>query len=148
MCDRIFGDERFQNELIWYYQTGGASKGRFSRKHDTILMYSNGERFYFDGEAVAIPRTPKAMKRAQCATGARIKATDTHKNPDDVLTVAALNPMATERTGYPTQKPVELLRRLIVALCPAEGGVVDLFCGSGTTLVAAQGRVGSLLGGM
>ncbi|HUO07126.1 MAG TPA: site-specific DNA-methyltransferase [Phycisphaerae bacterium] len=138
MCDEIFREENFQNELIWHYQTGGASKGRFSRKHDTILFYSNGPGFYFDGKSIAIPRTPKAMKRAQCATGARIKATDTHKNPDDVLIIPALNPMATERTGYPTQKPVELLTRLITALCPKGGLVGDFFCGSGTTLVAAK----------
>lgn len=138
MCDRIFGYERFENELIWYYQTGGASKGRFSRKHDTLLLYSMSKDFYFDGKAIAIPRTPKAMKRAKCATGARIKASDTHKNPEDVLTIPALNPMAIERNGYPTQKPVELLRRLITALCPAGGMVGDFFCGSGTTLVAAK----------
>lgn len=141
MCDQVFGEERFQNELIWYYQTGGASKGRFSRKHDTILMYSKGEAFYFDGKAIAIPRTEKAMKRARCATGARIAVTDTHKNPDDVLVVPALNPMALERTGWPTQKPVELLEKLVVALCPVGGSVGDFCCGSGTTLVAAE-RVG------
>jgi DNA modification methylase len=138
MCDQVFGEGRFQNELIWYYQTGGASKGRFSRKHDTILMYSKGEAFYFDGKAIAIPRTEKAMKRARCATGARIAVTDTHKNPDDVLVVPALNPMALERTGWPTQKPVELLEKLIVALCPAGGAVGDFCCGSGTTLAAAE----------
>jgi site-specific DNA-methyltransferase (adenine-specific)/adenine-specific DNA-methyltransferase len=138
MCDVVFGEAQFQNELIWYYQTGGASKDRFSRKHDNILVYSMGETFYFNGHAVAIPRTPKAMKRAQCATGARILSTDTHKNPDDVITVPALNPMARERTGYPTQKPLTLMEMLIKALCPPEGGVADLFCGSGTTLVAAK----------
>ena len=138
LCDQIFGEERFQNELIWYYQTGGASKDRFSRKHDTILFYSNSDTFPFDGKSIAIPRTPKAMKRAQCATGARIKATDTHKNPDDVLVIPALNPMANERTGYPTQKPVELLERLIKALTSEGGSVGDFCCGSGTTLVAAQ----------
>jgi DNA modification methylase len=140
LCDRIFGMGNFQNELIWYYQTGGASKGRFSRKHDSILFYSMGAEFYFDGKAVAIPRTEKAMKRAACPTGARIKLTDTHKNPDDVLVVPALNPMAKERNGYPTQKPVALLETLIKALCPPppHGVVADLFCGSGTTLVAAQ----------
>ena len=78
------------------------------------------------------------MKRAQCATGARIKATDTHKNPDDVFMVPALNPMARERNGYPTQKPVALLEMLIKALCPPEGVVGDFCCGSGTTLVAAE----------
>jgi DNA modification methylase len=138
LCDEIFGDERFENELIWHYQTGGASKGRFSRKHDTILMYAMGERFFFDGKAIAIPRGAGAMKRARCATGARIKATDTHKNPDDVLVVPALNPMAIERTGYPTQKPMELLEKLIKALCPPGGVVGDFFCGSGTTLAAAR----------
>jgi site-specific DNA-methyltransferase (adenine-specific) len=138
LCDEIFGDEHFQNELIWHYQTGGASKGRFSRKHDTILMYALGERFYFDGKAIAIPRTAGAMKRAHSGKGARIAVTDTHKNPDDVLMVPALNPMATERTGYPTQKPIELLEKLITALCPAGGAVADFFCGSGTTLAAAK----------
>jgi DNA modification methylase len=138
LCDTIFGDDRFQNELIWYYQTGGASKDRFSRKHDTILLYSNGPTFHFDGAAIAIPRTPKAMKRAHSGKGARIATTDTHKNPDDVVTIPALNPMAIERTGYPTQKPVGLLEMLIKALCRPGGGVADLFCGSGTTLAAAQ----------
>jgi site-specific DNA-methyltransferase (adenine-specific) len=138
LCDSIFGIDRFQNELIWYYQTGGASKGRFSRKHDSILMYSLSDKFYFDGKAVAIPRGKGAMKRAACPTGARIKLTDTHKNPDDVLIVPALNPMARERNGYPTQKPVALLELLIKALCPFDGTVADLFCGSGTTLLAAE----------
>lgn len=138
LCDKLFGMECFQNELIWHYQTGGASKDRFSRKHDTLLLYSKSERFYFDGKAVAIPRTEKAMKRARCPTGARIRATDTHKNPEDVLTIPALNPMATERAGYPTQKPVALLEVLIKALCPPGGTVGDFCCGSGTTLVAAE----------
>ena len=138
LCDGVFGPEAFQNELVWYYQTGGASKDRFSRKHDTILFYAAGSGFYFDGKSIAIPRTPKAMKRARSGRGARIAVTDTHKNPDDVLTVPALNPMARERTGYPTQKPVELLEKLITALCPPGGLVADFFCGSGTTLVAAQ----------
>jgi site-specific DNA-methyltransferase (adenine-specific) len=138
LCDNIFGSAHFQNELIWYYQTGGVSKDRFSRKHDTILLYSMADRFHFDGKSVAIPRTPKAMKRAACPTGARIKITDTHKNPDDVLLIPALNPMARERNGYPTQKPVALLETLVKALCPPRGTVADLFCGSGTTLVAAQ----------
>ena len=141
LCDELFENESgggFQNELIWYYQTGGASKGRFSRKHDTILFYSMSDAFYFDGKAIAIPRGAGAMKRAKCPTGARIKVTDTHKNPDDVLLVPALNPMARERNGYPTQKPVALLEILIKALCPAGGAVADLFCGSGTTLEAAE----------
>ena len=164
MCDGIFGSGQFVNELIWYYQTGGASKSHFSRKHDTLLWYfkagaegagceeeGGGGRqkkagYYFDGKAIAIPRTVKAMKRAQCPTGARIKVTDTHKNPDDVLLVPALNPMSNERTGYPTQKPLELLEKLVVALCPPDGLVADFCCGSGTTLLAAQRQGRRFLG--
>jgi len=137
LCDAIFGMENFQNELIWYYQTGGACKSRFSRKHDTILMYAP-DGHYFNGKAVAIPRGAGAMKRARSGRGARIAVTDTHKNPDDVLVVPALNAMAVERTGYPTQKPVALLEILLKALCPPGGTVADFFCGSGTTLVAAK----------
>ena len=148
MCDELFGEENFQNELIWYYQTGGASKGRFSRKHDTILFYSNGPDFYFDGKAIAIPRTAKAMKRARSGVGARIAATDTHKNPDDVLVVPALNPMATERTGYPTQKPVELLEKLITAAL-SEGGIGGgFFVGVGRRWWRRRGWGGGLWEGM
>lgn len=137
LCDGLFGEEAFQNEIIWYYQTGGASDRRFSRKHDTILFYAVGSDYYFNGRAVAIPRTPKALHRSRYS-GARIAPTDTLKNPDDVITIPALNPMALERNGYPTQKPVALLEFLLSALCPPGGAVGDFFCGSGTTLIAAH----------
>lgn len=138
MLDQIFGDDSLINELIWYYQTGGASRRRFSRKHDTILVYGRSEEHYFDAAAVAVPRSPKALHRARWSKGARISADNTHKIPDDVLLIPALNPMARERNGYPTQKPLALLEVLIQALCPPGGMVADYFCGSGTTLVAAQ----------
>ncbi len=137
MLDEVFGFDNFINEIIWYYQTGGASPLRFSRKHDTILLYARSGRHYFNGKAIAIPRTPKALHRARNPKGARISPADTHKNPDDVLLIPALNPMARERTGYPTQKPLALLETLITALCPPGGTVGDFFCGSGTTLMAA-----------
>ncbi|NNM84291.1 MAG: site-specific DNA-methyltransferase [Phycisphaerales bacterium] len=137
MLDEVFGFDKFINEIIWYYQTGGASPLRFSRKHDTILLYARSGQHYFNGKAIAIPRTPKALHRARNPKGARISAANTHKNPDDVLLIPALNPMARERTGYPTQKPLALLETLITALCPPGGTVGDLFCGSGTTLMAA-----------
>ena len=66
-------------------RAGGDFRG--SAINDTLLVYSMSERFYFDGKSVAIPRGAGAMKRARCPTGARIKASDTHKNPDDVLVI-------------------------------------------------------------
>jgi DNA modification methylase len=136
--DERFGEDRFQNEIIWYYQTGGASKKRFSRKHDTLLWYTKSDKWVFHPERIRIPRTEKALHRARNPKGARISLEDNEKNPDDVLFIPALNPMSNERTGYPTQKPVELMEPFILALTEDGDTVADFFCGSGTTLVAAQ----------
>jgi len=136
--DALFGEENFQNEIIWYYQTGGASRNRFSRKHDTLLWYTRSEEWVFHPERVQIPRTEKAMHRAQNPKGARISSSDTHKYPEDVISIPALNPMSNERTGYPTQKPIELMEIFVKALTDPGDCVADCFCGSGTTLVAAD----------
>jgi SAM-dependent methyltransferase len=136
--DKIFGYSRFQNELIWHYQTGGASKSRYSRKHDNIFWYTRSDTWTFHGERIAIPRTEKSIKRAQNPQGARIAANDTTKNPDDVLVIPQMNPMAKERLGYPTQKPLALLEVLISAGSDPGDTVLDAFCGCGTTLEAAQ----------
>ena len=138
LLDGVFGKENFQNEIVWYYQTGGATKKRFSRKHDTIFFYTKGSSWTFNGEAIQIPRTEKAMRRAQNPTGARISAQDTHKNPDDVLDIPQMNPMAKERTGYPTQKPVALAKRIIQAVTNPGDVVLDCFAGCAYTAVAAE----------
>ncbi|TVQ57133.1 MAG: site-specific DNA-methyltransferase [Phycisphaerales bacterium] len=121
--DGIFGEENFVNHLIWAYGLGGSSPRRFARKHDDILFYGRSTSYYFDP-----PMVP--------ATSARMRGE--LKKATDVLQIPAINNMARERTGYPTQKPLALLELLIRACCPAGGRVVDPFCGSGTTLVAAR----------
>lgn len=137
IMDAIFGTENFQNEIVWYYQTGGASKKRYSRKHDIILFYTKGEDWIFNSNDIQIRRSEKSIKRAQFAN-ARTAADDVYKNPDDVFLIKAMNPMSKERTGYPTQKPLALLEKIIKASCPKDGIVLDPFCGCGTSLVAAQ----------
>jgi len=137
--DKIFGYEAFQNELIWHYQTGGASKSRFSRKHDNIFWYTRSlSEWKYRGERIKVERTEKALRRAQNPQGARISAEDTHKNPNDVLLIQQMNPMAKERIGYPTQKPEELLRVLISGLSDPGDVVADFFVGGGTTASVAQ----------
>jgi len=135
--DDLFGEECFQNEIIWYYQTGGASPRRFSRKHDNLLWYTKTREWKFYPDRIPVPRTPKAIQRAQNPKGARIRADDTHKYPEDVVFVPQLNPMSKERTGYPTQKPLELMELFIQAFTDPGDCVADFFCGSGTTPVAA-----------
>ncbi len=123
LLDELLGPDRFVNELIWSYGLGGSSARRFARKHDTILYYClDPARYWF--EAPAVPATSRRL------AGRTKKATD-------VLDIPAINNMAAERTGYPTQKPLALLEVLVRACCPPGGTVLDPCCGSGTTLVAA-----------
>ena len=122
MLDEILGAEQFQNHLIWQYGLGGSSPRRFARKHDDILYYTVSGTWFFDPPMV--PATSQRMR------GMLKKATD-------VLDIPAINNMAHERSGWPTQKPLALLELLIRACCPPQGVVLDPMCGSGTTLVAA-----------
>lgn len=123
MLDELLGPGNFVNHLIWQYGLGGSSPRRFARKHDDILYYAKGGNYFF--KPPMVPATSNRMK------GQSKKATD-------VIAIASINNMAGERVGYPTQKPLELLEMLIAACCRPGGMVLDPFCGSGTTLVAAQ----------
>ena len=138
LMDAIFGRKQFKNEIVWQYDTGGASKTRYARKHDTLLFYSKSSQWVFNGDAIKIPRTEKSMRRAANPLGARIATDDTKKNPNDVFTIQQMNPMAKERTGYPTQKPLALYERIIKASSNLGDWVLDPFCGCATTPVAAE----------
>lgn len=123
MLEAVLGEDRFVNHLVWAYGLGGSSPRRFARKHDDILAYcADPARYYFEA-----PRVPATSRRLAGRT----------KKSTDVLDIPAINNMAEERTGYPTQKPLALLRVLVGAFCPPGGTVLDPCCGSGTTLVAA-----------
>ena len=122
LLDDVFGPERFVNHLVWHYGLGGSAADRFARKHDDIYYYARGSTRWFDP-----PMVPATSRRLQGRM----------KKASDVLDVPSINNMATERTGWPDQKPLALLDLLVRACCPPEGRVLDPFCGSGTTLEAA-----------
>jgi len=138
--DAIFCSQggEFQNEIVWSYQTGGASKRRYARKHDVILFYTKSDEFTFNSQQIKEPRTEKSIKRAQNPQGARIGSDDVDKLPTDVFQIPALNPMAAERLGYPTQKPEALLDRIVRASSNEGDVVLDAYCGCGTTIAVAQ----------
>jgi DNA modification methylase len=140
ILDAIFCSQggEFQNEIVWSYQTGGASKRRYARKHDVILFYTKSDEFTFNSQQIKEPRTEKSIKRAQNPQGARIGSDDVDKLPTDVFQIPALNPMAAERLGYPTQKPEALLDRIVRASSNEGDVVLDAYCGCGTTIAVAQ----------
>ena len=137
--DAIFDPKNFRNEIIWHYQTGGASKKWFSKKHDVILFYNKSKNYNFYPENISVARTEKSLKRAKNPKGARISINNTTKLPMDVwVDIQALNPMSNERMDYPTQKPVALLERIIKASSNENDVVLDPFCGCGTAIHASQ----------
>ncbi len=136
LLDALFGRECFLNEIIWAYDYGGKSKRRWPSKHDTILVYvKNPDRYYFDSEAV--DREPYMAPGLVTPEKA-----ERGKLPTDVWWHTIVSPTGKEKTGYPTQKPEGILRRMIQASSRPGDWVLDFFAGSGTTgaVAAALGR--------
>lgn len=132
VCDNVFGAKNFLNEVIWAYDYGGRGKDRWPRKHDNILVYAKetGKHVFNWEEIDKIPyMAPGLQKDPKRAAEGKV--------PTDVWWMSIVGTQAHERTGYPTQKPVKLVERAIVASSPVGGHVLDVFAGSGTTGVAA-----------
>lgn len=152
ICDEIFGEDALANEIIWSYRSGGRSKNSFSKKHDTILMYRMSPDSYFDIEAVGTARGAERrnhMRRGEDPDGRvyysiRTNGKEYRYYEDDLVypsdvwdDIEHLHQRDPERTGFLTQKPEALLKRIILS-CSREGDVViDLFGGSGTSAVTA-----------
>jgi site-specific DNA-methyltransferase (adenine-specific) len=131
LLDEVFGAQRFLNEIVWAYDFGGRARDRWARKHDTILWYAKGDRWLFERDAVdRVPYlAPGLVGPEKAARG---------KLPTDVWWMTIVPPGSPERTGYPTQKPVRLLERIVAASSRPGGLVLDPYAGSGTTGVAAS----------
>ncbi|UCR90578.1 DNA-methyltransferase [Mycetocola spongiae] len=132
MLDAIFGRECFLNELIWAYDYGAKSTRRWPTKHDTILVYvKDPAKYHFDSSAV--DREPYMAPGLVTPEKA-----ERGKLPTDVWWHTIVSPTGKEKTGYPTQKPVGILRRIIAASSREGDWVLDFFAGSGTTGDAAR----------
>ena len=127
LLDALFGPECFLNEIIWAYDYGGKSKSRWPAKHDTILVYvKDPKNYYFNSEEV--DREP--YMAPGLVTPEKIEK---GKLPTDVWWHTIVSPTGKEKTGYPTQKPVGILRRIIQASSKPGDVILDFFAGSGTT---------------
>ena len=141
IMDKIFGKNNFRNEIVWhYYNIASTSKTFFGRKHDIILFYAKGKKniFNFDNVRDNYSENSNWVKHGGYAKDDRYKPNPKGKLPHDVWAIPTINNMSKERTGYPTQKPLTLLRRIIEASSDEGDVVFDPFCGCATAMVAAQ----------
>ena len=139
ILDEIFGRDKFINEIIWSYKSGGATKNRYGRKHDSIHFFSKGETYVFN-----------VIKEKSYNRGFkpyRFKGVEEYRdeigwytlvNARDVWDIDMVGRTSSERVDYPTQKPEALLERILRASSKNNSLMADFFCGSGTTLSVAE----------
>ena len=152
IMDGIFGRDNFVNEIIWCYKSGGASKRHWSKKHDVILFYARKNKFKIfnqlkeksynrEYKKYGFSKGMKEYKDIECDMCKKELPKNigwhTYIGMRDVWEINVIGRSSAERMGYPTQKPLALLDRIIKASCPKDGIVLDPFCGCGTTLESA-----------
>ena len=153
LLDNIFGEKNFQSEIIWYYKRWSNSKKGLLPSHQTIYFYSKTKNFKFNKIYTDYSETTNIdqilQKRVRDKNGKTVYAKDKNGNIinsdekkgvplSDVWEIPYLNPKAKERVGYPTQKPILLLERIIEIASNEGDTILDPFCGSGTTLIAGK----------
>lgn len=153
VLDKVFGEKNFQSEIIWSYKRWSNSKKGLLPTHQNIYFYSKTKNFKFNTVFTAYSETTNVdqilQRRTRDADNKSIYETDKDGNVllgdekkgvplNDVWDIPYLNPKAKERVGYPTQKPLLLLERIIELTTDKNDIVLDPFCGSGTTCVAAK----------
>jgi len=126
------------NEIIWDRKVPsmGGSTRRFSSVHDTIGYFTISKNYYFDLDAVRIPYDPETKKARSRSIFEGSKWLELGYNPKDIWSVSRLHRLHREREDHPTQKPLEIIERMIKASSPKNGVILDPFGGSGTTLEA------------
>lgn len=134
VCDIVFGKENFKNDISWCYTGPQVAKSHYPKKHDTLLFYTASDQSTFNRDAI---RVPSKWNEKGGYSKEGIGRNNKGKVPEDWWHMT-FGPNTKERNGYPTQKPVALLERIIKASSNEGDVVLDPFCGSGTALVAAQ----------
>jgi site-specific DNA-methyltransferase (adenine-specific) len=144
LLDDVLGHDNFLNEIVWHYRTGGLSSRWFGRKHDTILAYARRlGKHRFNVIRQGDYRTDGLKHDEQGRPYKSTKKGRLYFHTDgpaltDVWDIPFLSTVSLERTGWPAQKPLALMERIVTASTRPGDVVADFFCGSGTTLVAAK----------
>lgn len=133
---------RLRNRIIWHFGHGTHAQRRFSGRYETILWYSRGDDYFFDLDTVREPQKYPGKRHYKGPRKGEFSGNPLGKNPSDVWEIPNVNANHVEKTDHPCQFPVALVQRLVRALTPMGGCVVDPYAGSGTAAVAAliEGR--------
>ena len=140
MIDEVFGRDNFLNEIIWSWDYGARSKNKWSNKHNNITVHVKDiNQYYFSLEETdRIAYMAPGLCGPEKAAKGKTPTSSWDDIPDtDYWWHTIVSPNSKEKTGYPTQKPLKVISRIIRASCPPGGLVVDIFAGSGTTGAAA-----------
>jgi DNA modification methylase len=141
LLEEVFGADRLRNEIVWCYRGGGVPADAFARKHDTLLYFTKSAESPFNPQFVPYSEATQKLVAGRGGTSIDGKERDLQRGahmPDWWVDINSLQTMSPERTGYPTQKPVALLERVIRAATHEGALVLDAFSGSGTTAIAAE----------
>jgi site-specific DNA-methyltransferase (adenine-specific) len=146
LLDELFGADHLLNEIIWTYHGPSPIRRAFNRKHDTILAYVKSGDYTFNVDAIREPYNENTVKTFHASPKAgfgKVPDLERGKVPEDWWYFPVVARLHSERTGYPTQKPVALLERIILASSNPGDLMADFFCGSGTTpfVAARHGRM-------
>ncbi len=128
------------NEIVWDRKVPsmGGSTRKYSSVHDTIGFFVKSKDYYFDIDSIRIPYDEETKKARTRSIFVGKKWLEVGYNPKDVWTVSRLHRIHSEREKHPTQKPLEIIERMVKASCPVEGVVLDPFAGTGTTVAACM----------
>lgn len=130
---RHFTKFRLVNTIIWYYKNGMSAHRFFANRHEEVIWLTKTDKYYFDLDSVRIKYSKETMQLYLKDKRLNPDNVRKGKNPTNVWEIGRLNGNSLERTGHPTQKPLEIIRRFVKALSYPDSIVLDFFAGSGTT---------------
>lgn len=121
------------NTIVWYYKNGMSAQRYFANRHEEIIWLTKTDKYYFNLDEVRVPYNDEDLKKALKDKRLNPENVKKGKNPTNVWEIGRLNGNSLERVGHPTQKPLELIRRIVKGLSSPNSVVLDFFAGSGTT---------------
>ena len=135
---------QMRNRIVWHFEHGLHCSRRLSGRYEVIMWFTKGDDYHFEMDAIRVPQKYPGKKYFKGPKAGEYSCNPLGKNPGDLWTIPNVKSNHVEKTEHPCQFPVELIERLVLALTPAEGLVLDPFLGTGTSIIAAlrHGRKG------